>query len=91
VVITGSLLIITPSAVLMNSFGSSVHEFVNAVQHNTLEIPAPREGMEEWPIVGKKIHDVWYKAHTDLPGLVESMQPKIGELARRALSGCCVR
>jgi predicted PurR-regulated permease PerM len=86
VVITGGLLIVTPAALLMNSFGSSIHDLVRAVQGNTLEIPAPRQGVEEWPLVGKRIHEVWSKAHTDLPGLIESMQPKIGELARKALS-----
>ncbi len=86
VVLGGLLLIVTPSALLMNSFGSSIYDFVTAVQHNTLKIPAPREGIKEWPIVGIKIYDVWSQAHTDLPGLVESMQPKIGELARKALS-----
>ena len=86
VVLGGLLLIVTPSALLMNSFGSSIYDFVGAVQHNTLEIPAPREGIQEWPIVGGKLYAVWSQAHTDLPGLVESMQPKIGELARKALS-----
>ena len=86
VTIAGILLIVTPTALLMNSFGSSVHDLVGAVQDNTLQIPAPREGIREWPIVGTKIYDFWSKAHTDLPGLVQSMQPKIGELARKALS-----
>ena len=85
-VLSGLLLIVTPSALLMNSFGTSIYGFVGAVQQNTLEIPAPQEGIKEWPIVGQKVHDVWSKAHTDLPGLVESMQPKIGEVARKALS-----
>jgi predicted PurR-regulated permease PerM len=85
-VISGTVLIIAPTAFLMNSFGSSVHDFVTAVQQNTLKIPAPREGVERWPLVGKKIYGFWSQAHTDLPGLVESMQPKIGELARKALS-----
>jgi predicted PurR-regulated permease PerM len=85
-VMVGMLLIITPMALLMNSFADSVRHFIGAVQHNTLEIPAPREGLDEWPIVGKKIHDIWAKAHADLPGLVQSMQPKIGELARKALA-----
>jgi predicted PurR-regulated permease PerM len=85
-VMVGMLLIITPMALLMNSFADSVRHFIGAVQHNTLEIPAPREGLEAWPIVGKKIHDIWAKAHADLPGLVQSMQPKIGELARKALA-----
>ena len=86
VVLGGVLLIVAPSAVLMYSFGGSVHDFVRAVQDNTLEIPAPRAGIREWPIVGTRIHDVWLKAHTDLPGLVASMQPKIGDLARKALA-----
>jgi predicted PurR-regulated permease PerM len=86
VVIGGVLLIIGPTALLMNSFGSTVHDLVGAVQHNTLKIPAPREGIREWPIVGTTIYDVWSRAHDDLPGLVQSMQPKIGELARKALS-----
>ena len=86
VVLGGLVLIVTPSALLLNSFGSSVYDLVSAVQHNTLRIPPPREGIMEWPIVGSRIYPVWLKAHTDLPGLVDSMQPKISELARRALS-----
>jgi predicted PurR-regulated permease PerM len=86
VVIGGCALIITPTALLLNSFGSSLHGLVNAVQQNTLDIPPPREGVRDWPIVGKKIYASWSQAHSDLPGFVQSMQPKIGELARKALA-----
>ena len=85
-VIAGAILIIVPTAVLLDSFGSSIQKFVTAVQDKTLEIPPPRPGIEQWPIVGKKIYGFWSRAHTDLPGVVDSMQPKIGELARKALS-----
>src|SRR5262249_33672091 len=61
-------------------------DVVDAVQNNTIELPAPWESVKEWPLVGKKIYNVWSKAHSDLPGLVQSMQPKIGELARKMLS-----
>jgi predicted PurR-regulated permease PerM len=37
------------------------------------------------PIVGKKIHAMWSMAHSDLPALIQSMQPKIGNLAKAAL------
>jgi predicted PurR-regulated permease PerM len=85
-VLGGILLIITPTALLMNSFGTSVYDFVGAVQQNTLHVPAPRDRVRDWPVVGEQIHDFWSKAHTDLPGLVQSMQPKISQLARKALS-----
>ena len=84
-VVVGFLLIVTPTALLMSSLGDSVRHLINGVQNNSLQIPAPRPGVEEWPIVGQRIHDVWSKAHTDLPALVQSMQPKIGELAKTAL------
>jgi predicted PurR-regulated permease PerM len=85
-VVVGVVLIVAPTAMLINSLGDAVHQLVHGVQHNTLKIPAPRPGVEAWPVVGKQLHDVWSKAHADLPALVQSMQPKIGELAKTALS-----
>jgi predicted PurR-regulated permease PerM len=86
VVVVGILFLVLPTALLMNSFGSSVQDLVDAVQHNTLQIPAPAESVRGWPIVGKEIYGLWTSASTDLPGLVQSMQPKIGDLAKKALS-----
>jgi predicted PurR-regulated permease PerM len=62
-----------------------VQQLVHGIRDNTLQIPAPRPRVEDWPIVGERIHAAWSKAHADLPDLVQSMQPKIGELAKRAL------
>jgi predicted PurR-regulated permease PerM len=84
-VVVGLVLIVAPTAMLMSSLGDSVHQLVNDVQHNALKIPAPRPGVEAWPVVGKQIYDVWSKAHADLPALVQSLQPQIGELAKTAL------
>jgi predicted PurR-regulated permease PerM len=78
--------IITPTALLLNSLGDSVHYFVDAVQHNTLKIPPPREGIENWPIVGEQLHSMWAKAYTDLPALIQSMQPKVGDLTKAAVA-----
>ncbi|HEY5885114.1 MAG TPA: AI-2E family transporter [Pyrinomonadaceae bacterium] len=84
-IIVGLLLILTPVALLLNSFADSTRYFISAVQQDTLDIPPPRAGIENWPLVGKRLHNGWSKAHTDLPGFVRSMQPKIGQLAQRAL------
>src|SRR5262249_16794347 len=85
-VVFGIALIVVPTWLLMNSFADSVHSFVGAVQQNTLQIPSPPESIGKIPVVGNKIQEGWSKAHTDLPGLVKTMQPKIGDLARLALS-----
>ena len=84
-VLLGVVVVVVPTAALMSSLGDSVHRLINDVQNNTLQVPPPREGVAEWPLVGEKVHAFWTKAHTDLPALVQSMQPKIGNLAKAAL------
>jgi len=81
----GIALIVVPAALLMSSLGDSVQQLISDVQKNSLEIPAPRDSVADWPVVGKKVHAIWSQAHDDLPALVQSMQPKIGDLARAAL------
>jgi predicted PurR-regulated permease PerM len=81
----GIVLIGLPTALLMTSLGDSVQDAIATVRENTLTIPAPSPAVAEWPVVGKKIHDFWSRAHQDLPALVRSMQPQIGDLARTAL------
>jgi predicted PurR-regulated permease PerM len=85
-VIIGLLVIIIPTGLLMNSFADSVRSLILGVQNNTLEIPAPSPGVARWPLVGKKVYETWLKAHSDLPGFVQSMQPKIGQLTQKALA-----
>jgi predicted PurR-regulated permease PerM len=84
-VILGIVIIVTPTALLMNSLGDSVRSVIHDVQNNTLVIPAPRESVKEWPAVGERVYATWSAAHTNLPALVQSWQPKIGNLAQAAL------
>src|SRR5262245_35259986 len=79
------LVIVAPTALLMNSFGDSVRRFVEEVREGTLTVPAPREGARKIPVVGEQIFTAWSKAHGNLPEFVHSLQPKIGELLKRAL------
>jgi predicted PurR-regulated permease PerM len=85
-VILGLALLVAPTAVLMNSLGDSVRQLISDVQSNSLEIPAPRDSVASWPVIGEKLHSVWSQAYADLPSLVQSMQPKLSELAKGALA-----
>jgi predicted PurR-regulated permease PerM len=85
IALLGIVLTVTPAAVLLASMGDSVQNLVTGVQQNTLQVPPPRESVADWPLVGKRIYAFWDRAHADLPGLIQSLQPKIGQLARTAL------
>src|SRR4029453_3122793 len=85
IVLLAAVVVVVPTAALMSSLGDSVQGLIKSIQDNTLVVPPPREGVENWPLIGSKVHAFWTRAHTDLPALVQSMQPKIGNLARAAL------
>lgn len=85
-VLAGSVLIIVPTTVLVSSLGDSVHQLIHDVQNDTLRIPAPRPGVANWPVVGERAHALWSQAHSDLPALIQSMQPKIGDLAKTSVA-----
>jgi predicted PurR-regulated permease PerM len=86
IALIGITLIVAPAAVLVNSMGDSVQRIVTGVQENTLQIPPPKASVAEWPIVGARVHAAWEAAHKDLPAVVQSLQPKIGDLAKAALA-----
>ena len=86
IVLVGILLIVAPTTLLVSSIGDSVHHLINGVRDNTLQIPPPSQAVAEWPVVGKKVYGVWSQAHDNLPAVVQSMQPKIGDLAKKALA-----
>ena len=86
ITVLGVVLIVAPTALLLSSMGDSVRQFIGDVQHNTVQVPPPRPNVAAWPVVGKRVYAFWEKAHADLPALVQSLQPKIGDLAKSALA-----
>src|SRR5262245_46038150 len=82
----GVVLIVAPTALLLSSMGDSVQHLIRDVQHDTLRVPPPRPNVAAWPVVGEKVYAFWEKAHADLPELVRSLQPKVGNLAKAALA-----
>ena len=84
-VVAGLVLIVAPTALLLASLGDSVHHLIGSVRDHTLQVPAPPASVAEWPVIGKKVHALWTQASSDLPTLIQSMQPTIGELSKKAV------
>jgi predicted PurR-regulated permease PerM len=58
---------------------------IEDVQANSLQIPPPSDSVAEWPVVGPRVHALWSQANSDLPALVQSLQPQIGDIAKSVL------
>jgi predicted PurR-regulated permease PerM len=57
-VLLGIAVLIVPIALLMSSLGDSIRTRIEAVQQNTLRIPATPETVATWPVIGGKLHAV---------------------------------
>ncbi|WP_139709205.1 AI-2E family transporter [Aeromonas allosaccharophila] len=82
-VLLGVLLIVVPTVVMLSSLGDSVSALVDRVNSNTLTIPTPSADIAAIPLVGEKLHALWLKASVDLPSLIISYQPQLGDLAKK--------
>ncbi len=85
-VLIAMALIVTPVAVLMNSLGESVQALVQKVQAGQIAVPPPYPGVEDWPIIGKRIHAFWQNAYADLPSAIAGMRPQIADLLKSTLN-----
>jgi len=85
-VLVALLLIGVPTVMLGSSFASHIHDAYSAFTNHTVTIDQPPATVAEWPLVGKKVHDAWSMAATDLPALLEKMQPQLKDLSERLLS-----
>ena len=84
-VLAGVVLIVVPTTLLLTSMGTSVRDLVGHVQGDALHIPAPPAALAEWPIIGQQLHAYWLMAHTDLPVILQKIQPQLQSLAVGAL------
>ena len=84
-VLGGLVLIVAPVTVLSMALGDSVQGLVASAREHTLQVPEPPAALAKLPLVGEKMHALWSKAHADLPATIQSMQPQIADLSKKAI------
>ncbi|MGY3879023.1 AI-2E family transporter [Aeromonas enteropelogenes] len=84
-VLGGIALIVVPTAILTSSLADTITSLIHDMRNNTLQLPLPKESVAGWPVIGDKLYAAWHMAATDLPAFIQSMQPKIGNIAKTAL------
>ncbi|GAB5413198.1 MAG: AI-2E family transporter [Congregibacter sp.] len=84
-VLLGILLIGVPSVMLGSSFAAHIFEVIGDFDAQSFTLPAPREGLREWPLLGERLYGVWADAYADFPAFVEKLQPQLGSFGKTAL------
>lgn len=75
--------LVSAAAILFPAYlmGSSLIETVNdlrgSLEAGTLEAPAPKESVQNLPVVGERIYSAWQLAHEDIQQAVEQFEPQL--------------
>ncbi|MFX2611383.1 AI-2E family transporter [Enterobacter mori] len=85
-VISGVLLIVAPTVLMVTSLGESVSTLIEQVNNQSLDIPPPSADIATIPVIGEKLHVLWLKASVDLPALIESYRPQLVDVSRQIVS-----
>ncbi len=76
------LALFTPVVMLSGTLVDSTQEFATKLEQGTLEVPPPREGVKEWPIVGDKFYDAWALANQNLDAAMSKFEPQVKAAGR---------
>ncbi len=84
-VVLGLVLIVGPTVLLASSLTGSVSGLVQTANSDSLHIPPPSDRLTQIPILGEQLRELWTSAMNDLPGLIQSMRPELGDALKKVL------
>lgn len=61
-----SILFVVPSYFITKSVASTTSSIIVDIKNNSLKIPAPNEGVEDWPLIGENIYKNWSAASDNI-------------------------
>jgi predicted PurR-regulated permease PerM len=73
----GFLLLIVPTLLLGETLVEGTRSLAAGLHDEAFAIPAPPEGVREWPLVGEQVYERWADASENLGPTLEALQPQL--------------
>ncbi|MGI9548294.1 MAG: AI-2E family transporter [Flavobacteriaceae bacterium] len=80
-------IIVVPSYFLVASLVRTTKTTAEKIRTNSLEIPAPKETVKEWPLVGEDLYREWKGISDNLENYVKENQDTLLDFGGRLLGG----
>jgi len=85
-IITAISLLLGPSILLTTSVVETSTELANNFTNGTLAIPRPNKSINDWPVIGTQIYELWDQASTNLDTTLKQHIPEIKQAGKTLLS-----
>lgn len=82
VVLIGAILVllIVPTVFLGTSFVDTASELSESFDPEQISIPPPPDAVQDWPIVGRRVYDVWLAASRNLESVLVKLAPHLKDI-----------
>jgi len=84
-VLCGVLFLGVPTVMLSGSLVDFIQETHSKYSSESFTVNPPKASVAEWPIIGKKVFDLWEQAAKDLPRLLKKLRPQLEGFAKGVL------
>ena len=75
--LVGLLLLIVPTLLLGGTLVEGTQSLAAGLRDEVFAIPAPPEGVREWPLVGEQVYEYWANASQNLGSTLEALRPQL--------------
>lgn len=80
IAVVGITLLVVPTYMLTESSVQSLATLSKQLEAGALDIPPPNDSVAEWPVVGKRVHEVWSEAAVNLEDTLNQFLPQLKAL-----------
>jgi predicted PurR-regulated permease PerM len=90
ITLAGIAIVLGPTATLAVSLAESLGSLAAGLRDGTITVPPPPDGVDDWPVIGERIHATWALASTNLESLLQSHGSKLlpaGSVALGKIAG----
>jgi predicted PurR-regulated permease PerM len=81
-VLIGLTIVIVPVWLTAESSIHSMQNLAANMESGTVDIPPPGEGVADWPLIGKSVHDIWSSAAVNLESTMNTYAPQLKKLGQ---------
>lgn len=78
--------LLTPTFFLASSAIQGVETLATQLSEGTLTVPPPSDKVAGWPLIGKRLHEIWQLASTNLQEALAQVEPQAREYGAKLVS-----
>ncbi|WP_198264351.1 AI-2E family transporter [sulfur-oxidizing endosymbiont of Gigantopelta aegis] len=86
ITLTLLVILITPTILISSALIDNTQTLSQHIKNDQLVIPAPPEGVADWPLVGEKLNTIWSQAAQDPKALIGQYKTEIKTLMKWGVS-----